>query len=142
MPAPCGRALHSSPAGLEVARAMPAILTRLYALAAVLSLSARRSCELRVASCFLAAACSSAARRLASVLARSRPRPREGSGRTPRPPSGNGARRLACMQAASHGRDKRKGPSKKDGKGGRMEGRETKKTRTGSMSNKAHAVLI
>ena len=37
--------------------------------------------------------------------------------------------------------DEQQGPSKKDGKGGRIEGREAKKTRTGSMSNKAHAVL-
>jgi hypothetical protein len=38
--------------------------------------------------------------------------------------------------------DEQQGPSKRDAKGWRIEDWEAKKTRTGSMSSKAHAVLI
>ena len=76
--------VRSRLAGREVARAVPAILTRLCP-------SSR--CSLfflyllgRVARCFLADACCLAARRLAGALAHSSARPIEGSGRAPRAP--------------------------------------------------------
>ena len=65
--AACGRTLRSSQAGLEVAWASPAILTRLCPSSRAFSFSI---CYLlgRVARCFLAAACCLAARRARAQL--------------------------------------------------------------------------
>ena len=87
--------MRSSQAGLEVAWASPAILTRLCPIYSSRSFSfSICSAELRVAFWPLLAAWPHA------VLAHSSPRPLEGSGRAPRASPGNGARSLAYMQGA------------------------------------------
>jgi hypothetical protein len=125
----------------SVSLAVPAVLTPLCAHAAPLSLYAWlvARCVLRVASCPLPVL---AARWLAGVLASGSSRPSEGGGRIRGPlrPATEPAVWHAC-RPASHGRtsNDQPRPSKRDASSGRIEGREAKKTRIGSMSNKAHA---